>query len=191
MELMSSWEQGGALEEAAILKGRRKQEMRISSCSTYSSSASTMRNTRLKLQTEISRLMRSRSEMQNLLMPALLCQKEKDIHRQISTISVAEPEIKIYIQERQKRDLTMIFHHSPVPLSHALSVGGFYVIFHNLFPSSPGIMLLVSYYFTPTSATSHLPAQPATEETLNFLYFSNVRIFIVFALIFLANQMKI
>ena len=79
MELMSSWEQGGALEEAAILKGRRKQEMRISSCSTYSSSASTMRNTRLKWQTEISRLMRSRSEMQNLLMPALLCHKEKDI----------------------------------------------------------------------------------------------------------------
>ena len=53
MELMSSWEQGGALEEAAILNGRRKQEMSISSCSTYSSSASTMRKTRLR-KTEIS-----------------------------------------------------------------------------------------------------------------------------------------
>ena len=48
MELMSSWVQGGLLLLAAILKGRRKQEMRISNCSTYSSSASTMRKTRLR-----------------------------------------------------------------------------------------------------------------------------------------------
>ena len=47
MELMSSCEHGGLFEEAAILKGLRKQEMRISSCSTYSSSASTIRNTKL------------------------------------------------------------------------------------------------------------------------------------------------
>ena len=48
IELISSCVQGGFFEEAAILKGLRKQEMMISSCSTYSSSASTIRNTRLK-----------------------------------------------------------------------------------------------------------------------------------------------
>ena len=48
MELMSSWEQGGFLDEAAILNGRRKHEIRISNCSTYSSSASTILNTKLK-----------------------------------------------------------------------------------------------------------------------------------------------
>ena len=47
IELISSWVQGGFLLLAAILKGLRKHEMRISSCSTYSSSASTMRNTKL------------------------------------------------------------------------------------------------------------------------------------------------
>jgi hypothetical protein len=47
MELMSSWVHGGFLLLAAILKGRRKQEMRISSWSTYSSSDSTIRNTKL------------------------------------------------------------------------------------------------------------------------------------------------
>ena len=55
MELISSWEQGGFLEDAAILKGRRKQEIRTSSCSTYSSSASTIRNTRLKILTSFKR----------------------------------------------------------------------------------------------------------------------------------------
>ena len=115
MELMSSCEQGGAFEEAAILKGRRKQEMRISSCSTYSSSASTIRNTRLTVRQR------------------LLVSNQQILSR------------KSNYTGRQAR-LDNHFHHSPVPFSHALSVGGFYVIFHNLFPSSPGIMLLVSYY---------------------------------------------
>ena len=47
MELRSSWEQGGFLEDAAILKGLRKHDTNISNWSTYSSSASTIRNTRL------------------------------------------------------------------------------------------------------------------------------------------------
>ncbi len=49
IELMSSWVQGGFLLLAAILKGLRKQEIRISSWSTYSSSDSTIRNTKLKV----------------------------------------------------------------------------------------------------------------------------------------------
>ena len=48
IELMSSWVHGGFLLLAAILKGRRKQEIRISSWSTYSSSDSTIRNTKLR-----------------------------------------------------------------------------------------------------------------------------------------------
>ena len=65
--------------------------------------------------------------------------------------SVAQPEIKIYSQPatsytREAR-LNRDSLHSPVPLSHTLSVGGFYVIFHNLFPSSPGIIFPGSYYF--------------------------------------------
>lgn len=48
MELMSSWVHGGFLLLAAILKGLKKQDIKISSCSTYSSSASTIRNTKLK-----------------------------------------------------------------------------------------------------------------------------------------------
>jgi hypothetical protein len=47
IELTSSCVQGGFWLEAAILKGLRKQEMRSCSCSMYSSSASTIRNTRL------------------------------------------------------------------------------------------------------------------------------------------------
>ena len=50
IELMSSCVQGGFLLLAAILKGLRKHEIRISNCSTYSSSASTIRNTKLKLE---------------------------------------------------------------------------------------------------------------------------------------------
>jgi hypothetical protein len=45
---MSSWVHGGFLLLAAILKGRRKQEIKISSWSTYSSSDSTIRNTKLR-----------------------------------------------------------------------------------------------------------------------------------------------
>ena len=48
IELMSSCVQGGFLLLAAILKGLRKQEISISNCSKYSSSASTIRNTKLK-----------------------------------------------------------------------------------------------------------------------------------------------
>lgn len=48
IELTSSWVQGGFCELAAILIGRRKQEMSRCSCSTYSSSASTIRKTRLR-----------------------------------------------------------------------------------------------------------------------------------------------
>lgn len=48
MEFTSSWEHGGFLELAAILKGRRKQETKTSICSMYSSSDSTIRNTKLK-----------------------------------------------------------------------------------------------------------------------------------------------
>ena len=50
IELMSSCVQGGFLLLAAILKGLRKHEISISNCSTYSSSASTIRNTKLKLE---------------------------------------------------------------------------------------------------------------------------------------------
>ena len=49
IEFVSSWVQGGFLLLAAILKGRRKQDTRISNCSTYSSSDSTMRNTKLHI----------------------------------------------------------------------------------------------------------------------------------------------
>lgn len=49
MELTSSCEQGGFFEEAAILNGLKKQETRTSICSMYSSSASTIRKTRLFL----------------------------------------------------------------------------------------------------------------------------------------------
>lgn len=48
MLFTSSWLQGGFFDDAAILKGRRKQDTRRFSCSTYSSSASTIRNTRLR-----------------------------------------------------------------------------------------------------------------------------------------------
>lgn len=47
IELTSSCEHGGRFELAAILKGRKKQETSTSSCSMYSSSASTMLKTRL------------------------------------------------------------------------------------------------------------------------------------------------
>ena len=47
IEFISSWENGGLFEEAAILNGLKKQEIKISSCSMYSSSASTIRNTKL------------------------------------------------------------------------------------------------------------------------------------------------
>lgn len=47
IELTSSCEHGGRFELAAILKGRKKHDTRTSSCSMYSSSASTMLNTRL------------------------------------------------------------------------------------------------------------------------------------------------
>ena len=42
IEFTSSCEQGGFCELAAILNGRRKQEINKCSCSTYSSSASTI-----------------------------------------------------------------------------------------------------------------------------------------------------
>jgi hypothetical protein len=51
MEFTSSWEHGGFLELAAILKGLKKQDTKTSSCSMYSSSASTIRNTKLKTKT--------------------------------------------------------------------------------------------------------------------------------------------
>lgn len=47
IELTSSCEQGGRFELAAILNGRKKHATNTSSCSKYSSSASTMLNTRL------------------------------------------------------------------------------------------------------------------------------------------------
>lgn len=47
IELTSSWEHGGFFDEAAILNGLKKQETKTSICSMYSSSASTIRNTRL------------------------------------------------------------------------------------------------------------------------------------------------
>lgn len=47
IELTSSWDNGGRFELAAILNGRKKQETNTSNCSMYSSSASTMLNTRL------------------------------------------------------------------------------------------------------------------------------------------------
>ena len=56
MELRSSWEQGGFFDDAAILNGLRKHETNTSNCSTYSSSASTIRNT--KLTTEFHNLSR-------------------------------------------------------------------------------------------------------------------------------------
>ena len=48
IELTSSWLHGGSFEEADILNGLRKPVTKMFSCSTYSSSASTIRNTRLK-----------------------------------------------------------------------------------------------------------------------------------------------
>ena len=63
IELMSSCVQGGFLLLAAILKGLRKQEISISNCSTYSSSASTIRNTKLKL--ELNHQKQSLSTMSN------------------------------------------------------------------------------------------------------------------------------
>ena len=44
---MSSWVQGGFCEQAAIRRGRKKQETTISNCFRYSSSSSTIRNTKL------------------------------------------------------------------------------------------------------------------------------------------------
>jgi len=49
MEFTSSWEHGGFLELAAILKGLKKQDTKTSNCSIYSSSDSTIRNTKLKI----------------------------------------------------------------------------------------------------------------------------------------------
>ncbi|MPC55935.1 hypothetical protein E2C01_049884 [Portunus trituberculatus] len=48
MLLTSSWVLGGFLLDAAILNGLKKHETSRLSCSTYSSSASTMRNTKLR-----------------------------------------------------------------------------------------------------------------------------------------------
>lgn len=50
MLFTSSWLQGGFFELAAILKGLKKQLTNISICSVYSSSASTIWNTKLKYQ---------------------------------------------------------------------------------------------------------------------------------------------
>lgn len=47
MELTSSCVSGGRFELAAILNGRKKHDTNTSSCSQYSSSASTIEKTRL------------------------------------------------------------------------------------------------------------------------------------------------
>ena len=47
IEFTSSWLHGGFCELAAILNGRKKQDTISCNCSKYSSSASTIRNTKL------------------------------------------------------------------------------------------------------------------------------------------------
>lgn len=51
IELISSCEQGGFCEQTAIRSGRKKHETTISNCLRYSSSSSTIRNTKLKTPT--------------------------------------------------------------------------------------------------------------------------------------------
>ena len=137
MELMSSCEQGGFLELAAILKGRRKHEIKISNCSTYSSSASTIRNTKL-------------------------------INNKMIWI--------IYL---------FMFFISPVSLPHTLSVRRFDIIFHNLFPASSEMLFIV---WNTKHENRLSPAQPTSEETLNFLNLGYIRVLIIITLVLLARK---